>query len=120
MKNVEKSRLQSRVSNLTQLYADYTCGVLYPRMEISLTGAFPASLLITAGGVREINYWYLLFERGLIRFDPKAHVAKCAAYYRDYGRAEHVVHTFAFARRSAGRERQREKEEGRLHINLYN
>lgn len=59
-------------------------------MEISSTGVLA---LITAEGVREINYRYLLFESRLIRFDPKDYVAKrpAATSPGDPGKREGIV-----------------------------
>lgn len=75
-------------------------------MEIFLTGVLA---LITAEGVREINYRYLLFERRLIRFDSK----------EPRGETRRALPRRAvrcnFARRSAEK-----GEESHLHINLYN
>jgi len=74
------------------------------RIAVSENGSLSGVLaLITAEGVREINYRYLLFERRLIRFDPKDHVAKCAAPCR--------AARCNFARRSAEK-----REESHLHI----
>jgi len=75
-------------------------------MEISLTDVLT---LITAKGVCEINYRYLLFERRLIRFDPKDHVAKRATP------RPAALRVTTSPRRSAEK-----REESHLHINLYN